>query len=201
MRNERRGFTLLELIVTVTMVGILAAVATARLSSSTQANHSTVGDARRLALDLLQAQRRAISTGDNHYVAFTTTAGKIVSYTLYRRQSGVNVAVDAVHTFDTQITITSADTNLEYQPLYPFGPLLRQPPLPPALHPRSRKASAEILPRSRRPQAGAADVRALSTAGSGITQAARDPGYCSGRKSPRGPGVMCRSCAGCKVSI
>ncbi len=115
MRNQRRGFTLLELIVTVTMVGILAAVTTARLSSSTQANHSTVGDARRLALDLLQAQRRAIATGDNHYVAFTTSAGKIVNYTLYRRQAGVNVAVDAVHTFDTQITITSADTNLEYQ--------------------------------------------------------------------------------------
>ena len=113
--HRQRGFTLLELIVTVSLVATFAAVAIARLSSSTQANLSTNGDARRLALDLLQAQRRAISTGNNHYVEFTTSGGTIVSYTLYQRQGGSNVVADATHTFNTQITVTTSATDLEYQ--------------------------------------------------------------------------------------
>jgi len=113
--HRRRGITMLELVCAVTLIGICGAIAMSRLSSSTKALFNAQGDARRLALDLLQTQRRAITTGLNHYITFTSSGGKIVSYTLMQRNGASTTAVDAVHTFDTLLTVTSTATDLEYQ--------------------------------------------------------------------------------------
>ncbi|HZZ73522.1 MAG TPA: type II secretion system protein [Pirellulales bacterium] len=111
----RTGFTLLELVVTLSLLATFAAIAMARLGTSTQANLSASGDARRLSLDLLQAQRRAITTGNNHFLAFTSSGGKIVSYQLFQRVGASTTAADAVHVFNGSVAVTSSATNLEFQ--------------------------------------------------------------------------------------
>jgi hypothetical protein len=97
------------------MLGVFVAVAAARLGPEPLKNFATRGDARRLALDLLQAQRRAISTGNNHYVEFTSSGGNIVGYTVYRRLTAGGVqAVDGPRDFPRGETITASHSQLEF---------------------------------------------------------------------------------------
>jgi prepilin-type N-terminal cleavage/methylation domain-containing protein len=106
---------LLELLVVLTLIGIFAAVAAARLGPSPLQNFGAGADARRLALDLVQARRRAIATGDNHYLEFASIGGNVVGYTLYRRLSGGGVqAVDAYRTFAQQETVTASHVQAEF---------------------------------------------------------------------------------------
>jgi type II secretory pathway pseudopilin PulG len=107
--------SLLELLVVLTLIGIFAAVATARLGPGPVQNFGAEADARRLALDLLQARRRAIATGDNHYVEFTASGGSVAGYTLYRRLSGGGVQpVDAHRTFSQQETVAASHGQAEF---------------------------------------------------------------------------------------
>jgi prepilin-type N-terminal cleavage/methylation domain-containing protein len=109
------GLTLLELIVVLALIGIFAAVAAARLGTAPLKNFASHADARRLALDLLQARRRAIAYGDNHYLEFTSSGGQVVSYTLYRRLSGGGVeAVDEPREFPQQETVTASHAQAEF---------------------------------------------------------------------------------------
>src|SRR5690348_16459018 len=80
-----RGFSLLELLAVMTLLGVLAAVGVSRMDRGTLLNVGAQGDARRVALDLHQARRRAISTGDNHFVRFSLTSGKATSFTVFRK--------------------------------------------------------------------------------------------------------------------
>ena len=115
-RARRAGMTLAETLAVVVLVGVFAAVAVARLGTAPLQNFAARSDARRLALDLLQAQRRAIATGDNHYVQFNSSGGSIVSYDLYRRLSGGGVAaVDATRTFSQNEAVTVTHTEAEFQ--------------------------------------------------------------------------------------
>jgi prepilin-type N-terminal cleavage/methylation domain-containing protein len=90
----RRAFNLLELLAALAIVGLLAAAGFSRFGAGTLENVGAEGFARKLALDLLQARRRTIATGDNHYVQFTIVDSKATSYTLYRRATGGDVVVD-----------------------------------------------------------------------------------------------------------
>lgn len=115
-RRARNGLSLLELVAVLTLIGVFAAIGAARFGPSAGRNFSSGGDARRLALDLLQCQRRAISNGANHYVEFTSSSGSIVGYTLYRRTSpSTGTAVDAYRDFPQGETVTTSHTQLEYQ--------------------------------------------------------------------------------------
>jgi prepilin-type N-terminal cleavage/methylation domain-containing protein len=112
---RRRGLTLLELIVVVMLLGIFAALAAARFGPDVLKNFSSQADSRRLALDLLQARRRAIVTGNNHYVEFASSGGQIVGYTLYERLSGGGVqAVDAYREFTQKETVTVSHAQAEF---------------------------------------------------------------------------------------
>ena len=77
--------TLLELVAVVFIIGLLGAMAVTRYGIHAIADVGAQGFARRLALDCLQARRRAISTGDNHLLRFTIVGGKATQYALYRR--------------------------------------------------------------------------------------------------------------------
>ncbi|MEX2317813.1 MAG: type II secretion system protein [Pirellulales bacterium] len=107
--------TLLELAVVVFIIGLVGAVAATRYGGSAVADVSAQGFARRVALDCLQARRRAISNGDNHLLRFTLNAGLATQYALYQRQGGSVVLVDDVHAVPTGVTVTTGGvTDVEF---------------------------------------------------------------------------------------
>ncbi len=113
-RELQRGLTLLELIAVVSLLGIMAAAGISRYGGLTLGNLGAQGDARRIALDMLQARRRAISTGDNHFLQFTPGVGPATGYTLYRRTSGGAIVVEAVRQVPDHVTITSTSSICEF---------------------------------------------------------------------------------------
>lgn len=113
--SGRRGVTLLELLVVLSITGILTAVAAARFGSGVLGDVASDSQTRRLSLDLLRVQRAAVMTGDNHYVAFTLSGSQATGYQLFRRLSGGGVAaVDVPRVFSDKLTVTVSHTELEY---------------------------------------------------------------------------------------
>ncbi|MCH8042998.1 MAG: type II secretion system protein [Planctomycetes bacterium] len=107
------GLTLLELIAVLTVLGTFAAVAMSRWSPSTLSSFQSRADARGLALDLLQAQRRTVATGDHHYVLLIG-GGTITSYEMYRKTGGGDLLVEPAKSFPSGVTVTSSHTQLEF---------------------------------------------------------------------------------------
>ena len=68
-----------------------------KFGTSTVQNLSGEGFARKLALDLMQARRRTIATGDNHYLQLSPSTGNVTSYTITagRRAATSSVEADA----------------------------------------------------------------------------------------------------------
>jgi len=95
------------------ILAAMAAVAMSRMGSSLVANLRSTTDARRLSLDLLQAKRRAIASGDDHYLLLSG-AGPYTGYTLYRQTSGGDVAVDTPRMFPAEVVVTSTHNQLQY---------------------------------------------------------------------------------------
>ena len=104
--------TLLELLAVLTILGIMAAVASARVGRSIFAEFGSGAVAQELSLDLLTCQRSAIATGDDHFLRFVVSGGKVVSYRMMRDTGTGDVAVDAVKPVSNDITVTiTAPTN------------------------------------------------------------------------------------------
>jgi hypothetical protein len=103
-----------ELIAVVVLLGLLASAGVMRFGFSTVDNLSGEGFARRLALDLIQARRRTIATGDNHYVLLSPSAASITSYAMYRRASGGDVVVEQSRTRPSGVTASSSHATLEF---------------------------------------------------------------------------------------
>ncbi|MBN1851765.1 MAG: type II secretion system protein [Pirellulales bacterium] len=110
----RRALTLLELTFVVAVLGLFATMAVTRFGHDAIANTGARGFARKLALDMLQAQRRAISTGDNHYVQFVSSDGAIESSTLFRCGASGDTAVDSERTVPKHVTVTTSHMRCEY---------------------------------------------------------------------------------------
>ena len=113
-RMTRRAVTLVELIAVVTILGFFAIVAVSRIGPGTLYNFGARADARRLAVDLLQARRRSIATGENHYLAFTVVGGEATGYTVHRRSAGGDIAVDSPHEFPGNVVVTTSHTDAEF---------------------------------------------------------------------------------------
>jgi prepilin-type N-terminal cleavage/methylation domain-containing protein len=109
-----QAFSLVELVAVVALVGMLAAAGIMRFGFSTVDNLSGEGFARKLALDLIQARRRTIATGDNHYLQLSPSAGNFTSYVMYRRASGGDVVVEQPRTRPTGVTASSSHATLEF---------------------------------------------------------------------------------------
>jgi hypothetical protein len=105
---------LVELASVVAIVALIAAAGFARFGSSTLENLGGDGCARRLALDLMQARRRTIATGDNHYLQMVIASGKVTSYTLFRRAAGGDAAVDESKPIPSGVNVTTSHATLEF---------------------------------------------------------------------------------------
>jgi prepilin-type N-terminal cleavage/methylation domain-containing protein len=110
----RRAFNLLELLAALVIVGLLAIAGISRFGSGTMENVGADGCARKLALDLMQARRRTIATGDNHYLLLDIVGSNVTSYTMYRRAAGGDVAVDQTRTMPAGVTVTASHGTLEF---------------------------------------------------------------------------------------
>jgi len=112
---KRRAMTLPELLAVVTILGIFLSVASARMGLGTLLDYGARADARRLAVDLHQARRRSIATGENHYLAFNTVGGEATGYTLYRRSAASgDVVADVTHEFPSNVVASISHPNAEF---------------------------------------------------------------------------------------
>lgn len=112
--QSRRAMSLLELAVVVAILGLLTSAAITRFDTATLATSGAEGLVRRISLTLVHARRSTISTGDNHYLRFTSAGGNIASFALFRRASGGDVQVDQTWLVPQGVTATSGNTILEY---------------------------------------------------------------------------------------
>lgn len=97
----------MELTCTVAVIGLLAAAAMMSFGHDTVNTTDTDGFVRRVVLDLRQARRAAIATGDDHYVRFNRTSGSVVGYDLMRVTSGGDVQVQPATALPTDSTVTT----------------------------------------------------------------------------------------------
>lgn len=109
-RRDRLGMTLMELVAVVTIIGVVAAMAATRFGTNAVADVDAQGFARRLALDCLQARRRAINTGLNHLLRFTIVSGKATQYVLYSKSGSTLTQMDDVRAVPTNVTVTTGGT-------------------------------------------------------------------------------------------
>ena len=110
----RAGFSLLELVMVLGVIGLLAAAAISTYGTGSLRTIGAEADARRIALDLLQSQRRSISTGSNHYVQFNSSGGSVTSYTVYKRVGGSSTQVESTRAVPTGVAITASHTQAEF---------------------------------------------------------------------------------------
>jgi Zn-dependent alcohol dehydrogenase len=96
------------------LIGLVAAATCGRLGISTLSSASADGYTRRLAIDLMQARRRTIATGENHFLDTIGASGNVTSYQMIRRAAGGDVAVDDVRTTPAGVTVTSTHADLEF---------------------------------------------------------------------------------------
>jgi hypothetical protein len=105
---------LIELLSVLTIVALLAAAALTRFGTQTIDNLTGDGVARTLALDLVQARRRTLATGDNHYLLFTPSAASPTAYTMYRRASGGDTVVDQARSIPAGVTVVASHATQEF---------------------------------------------------------------------------------------
>lgn len=106
----------MELIAVVVVVGVLATAAMTRFGHATLNTTDTEGFVRRLVLDLRQARRAAIATGDDHYLQLNRISGVVTTYDLYRDASaGAYTVQPATAVPEGTVVTAGSDTwNMEF---------------------------------------------------------------------------------------
>lgn len=111
----RAAFSLLELIAVLSILGILAAAAAGAFRPETVGDVDGGVTAHRIAWDLQQARRCAINNGDNHALVCTTSAGKVITYTLNRRLANNSLTpIDSTKTIPAYVSVTASATTCEF---------------------------------------------------------------------------------------
>ena len=111
---SRQAISLLEVTIVIAILGLLTIASISRYGNDAVGNGGAEGFARKLALSLMHARRSTISTGDNHFLQLTSSGGNVTSYALIRRASGGDIQVDQARTVPLDVTVTSADSTLEF---------------------------------------------------------------------------------------
>jgi prepilin-type N-terminal cleavage/methylation domain-containing protein len=110
----RLGFTLAELIAVVAILGIVSAVAISRFEPGVFNDVGSHSDARRLAIEMLAAQRRAIATGDSHRLDFATANDNFTGYVMKRVTPGGPVVVDTTRSFPRGLIVSGSHSQAEF---------------------------------------------------------------------------------------
>lgn len=111
----RRGLSLLELLVVVTLMGVFAAAVGSRFSRSIFGDSGARSGARMLSLCILTAQRNAVRTGDVHGIEFAGSPTKISGWTTFRRYpDGSHVTIDQTVALPDECTLTVSDTSVVF---------------------------------------------------------------------------------------
>jgi type II secretory pathway pseudopilin PulG len=84
-----KGFTLIELVMILVLVGIIAAVVTPRLGDVTTTNASAFAD--KLRADIRYAQNLAMTTSQRHRVYINTAPGPAPGYAVVNVATGLAV--------------------------------------------------------------------------------------------------------------
>ncbi len=107
--------SLLELMVVVTLMGIFATIAIARLGPTIFGDVGTQTDARRVGLTLLQAKRRAIMAGNNYGVLYQNdAAGKLTYSVVSIASNGSTTVVDGPYPFSQNVTATVSHNTMAF---------------------------------------------------------------------------------------
>lgn len=98
--------SLLELLAVVMLMGIFATAAASRYGRDVIGNVGVRGEARKLSLGMLEAQRRAIKTGDNHGIQVYGPTSAITSWAMFRVLSnGSREIVGSPHAISDDYTV------------------------------------------------------------------------------------------------
>ncbi|MEO8493726.1 MAG: prepilin-type N-terminal cleavage/methylation domain-containing protein [Planctomycetota bacterium] len=113
--HRRPGVTLLELVMVITVMGVLAVVGTTRFGQSASANFGSQGEARTLSLSMLRARRVAITTGDNHFIQFNAASPTAANqYSVMRRTAGGPVLVEGPYTLNKDVTVVASAAQMDF---------------------------------------------------------------------------------------
>lgn len=107
--------SLLELVMVVTLMGILAVVGTSRFGTSVHANFGSQGEARTLSLAMLRARRSAITTGDDHFIRFNAVSpAAATQYSLMRRTGSGDTLVEGPYLLNDEVTVIASHTEMVF---------------------------------------------------------------------------------------
>ncbi|MGB7345747.1 MAG: prepilin-type N-terminal cleavage/methylation domain-containing protein [Pirellulaceae bacterium] len=106
-RRHRRGLSLLELLVVVTLMGVFASTAFMRFGRDIFGDSGARSVTRTVSLGLLQAQRAAIRTGDRHALIFQGPLANAISWTIIQETAGGSqVVISGPHTVADEVTMS-----------------------------------------------------------------------------------------------
>ncbi len=125
LASRHQGYSLLELLAVVTILGLLAAIGATRLAPGVQGNVARGTDSFRTLMALRQARAAAIATGDNHCLRMLSTSGSITGFQI-ERIGGTTTIVEGPHLFSGEATIlqTGSDATFNFQGEATVAPVL-----------------------------------------------------------------------------
>ena len=105
---------MLELLVVITLLGIMASVAAMRFGRSLLSEFGAHAEARQLSLALLACQRAAVKTGDDHVLRFALDGGRALSYQILRDNAGTLQVVDGPLGLSSDVTVTVSHGDMRF---------------------------------------------------------------------------------------
>lgn len=118
LSSRRCGVSLIEMLIVVTLMGILSSVIVSRYGRTVLGDISSQGDAHRLWLDLQYARRAAIKNGQSCCVVFTggtsPTGYQLMLGTSAEVASGLGTTVDVPRQLSSDITVSASTAVFEF---------------------------------------------------------------------------------------
>jgi prepilin-type N-terminal cleavage/methylation domain-containing protein len=118
--QQRRGVTLLELLVVVTLVGILSTAVVGRYGRAVFGDFGARTEAHQLWLDMQLARREAIRTGSPHTILMTGssrgpwTGYQVVTGSATEARSGRGSTIGEARTFPEELSASGDSPTVEF---------------------------------------------------------------------------------------
>lgn len=112
--NRRRGVTLLELLVVVTLMGTLSTVVVTRYGRDIFGDMGARIEAHHLWLDLQHAKSIAVRNGTPAAVVFAQASGKLTGYRLVEGPVGKQSIVGNPSVFSSDIQVTATSPTVQF---------------------------------------------------------------------------------------